>query len=518
MISHYSKKISWLGGRYGVLLLILVVCLLFSAIWTYQLIQGRDRTLEYAQSNTANLVRIIEEANNRTLQAIDLTLNNVEISLQEGRWAEDFDIETYLRSLLRESPQIREVAFADSNGKIITSSRRGQSSPLSITDSIFFKQATQGTLPPFFISTPLQGRLLGDVAIGSHWHLIMARAVSDDDGGFKGVVLAVINPGFFQELIHALDIGENGYVAYYRYDGKLLMSGDSTSIKLGDNLHVNDVIFSEHLSYQEWGTFIQKGNTDESTDHIISYRATSRWPVLIAVGLDQEEVLLSWRAEARRFSLLMAGSLLVLTILAVIVYSQHVAQEKLSLKLLEAHHDVLTGLPSLRLCIDRLSNALLRARREEDVLAVFFVDLDGFKAINDTHGHGGGDYVLQQIAGRLSASVRQMDTVGRLGGDEFLIVLPMVKNAKIVERIAVNIMNNIRKPLLWNGEQLSVSASIGISMFPGDGADANELIKKADHAMYRTKYNGKNNFRLASVETQARKNNIVPESDRDSKG
>lgn len=502
MIPYFFRKRSWLGGRYGVLLLVLVVCVLFSAIWTYQLVQGRERTLDFAESNTANLVRIIEEANNRTLQAVDLTLNNVEISVKQGCWPENYDAEAFLRSLLRESPQIREVAFADSSGKIITASRREFSSLLSIADEDFFKQAAEGTLAPFFISTPRQGRLLGDVALGSHWHLIMARAVFNDAGGFKGVALAVINPGFFQELIHALDIGDNGYVAYYRYDGELLMSGDSTSVQLGDNNNVNDIIFSQYLPHQEWGTFIQQENQDESTAYIISYRATSRWPVLIAVGLKQDEVLFPWRDEVKDFSLIMLGSLVVLIGLAVIVYSQHVAQDEMSLKLVEAHHDVLTGIPALRLCLDRLSNALLRARRENDVLAVFFVDLDGFKAINDKFGHEAGDFVLQQIALRLGSSVRQMDTVGRLGGDEFLIVLPNIKNVKIVERIAQNIVNNIRKPMCWSDENLLISASIGIAMYPDDGIGVDELIKKADQAMYRTKHNGKNHYRLASTHEQ----------------
>ena len=480
------------------MLLVLVVCLLFTGIWTYQLLQGKERAIALAQANTANLVRIIEEANNRTLQAIELTLNNVQISVKQGRWTAGYDANAYLQSLLRESPQIREVAFADTTGRVTTTSRREVPGTLSIEHETYFTRALEGTLPPLFISTPRPGRLLGDDSPGGQWHLIMARAVLDDSGVFAGVALAVINPGFFQELIYALDIGKNGYVAYYRYDGNLLMTSDSISVWLDDDNQATNPIFAQYLPEQEWGTFVQRQSANHSSAYIISYRATSRWPVLIAVGLEQEEFLAPWRREARDFSFLMAGSLGVLIGLAVIVYSQHLSQEKMAQKLMEAHHDALTGIPSLRLCLDRLSNALLRARRENDMLAVFFVDLDGFKSINDNHGHDAGDYVLQQVAKRLSSCVRQMDTVGRLGGDEFLIILPKIKDSSIVERIGKSVIESVKKPIQWKEKKVSVSASVGIAVHPNDADEAGELIQKADKAMYKAKRNGKNRYALAS--------------------
>ena len=477
--------------------LVLVVCFLFAGIWTYQLLQGKERAIAFAQANTANLVHIIEEANNRTLQAIDLTLNNVEIGIKRGRWTEGYDANTYLQSLLNESPQVREVAFADKSGRVMVTSRGKLPENLSVKDETYFKKAQGGTLPTLCISSPQSGRLLGDVAHTGQWHLIMARAVYNDDGGFAGVALAVINPSFFQELIYALDIGKKGYVAYYRYDGILLMTSDSTSLDLDDANPANDLIFSEYLPKKEWGTFTLEKSEDDSSAYIISYRATSRWPVLVVVGLDQSEVLAPWLQEVRDFTILIVVSILILLCLSVIVFRQHLSKERMALKLMEAHHDVLTGIPSLRLCLDRLSNALIRAQREGDVLAVFFIDLDGFKAINDNHGHEAGDYVLQEVARRLDLCVRQMDTVGRLGGDEFLIILPKINDFSIVERIGASVTTSIRKPIHWKNEQVSVSASVGIALYPRDGNETEQLIKKADEAMYEAKSNGKNQYALA---------------------
>lgn len=497
MFQYHISKTSWLGGRYGLLFLVLTVCLLFTGIWIYQILQGRERAISLAQANTANLVRIIERANNRTIQAIDLTLGNMVTGVKRGRWTTSHDTNAYFRSLLRESPQVREVAFADSSGRIISTSRRDTSTSLSIKEETYFKKASKGILPPLFISTPRPGRLLGDMSSQGHWHLIMCRAVFNDGGDFAGVALAVINPGFFQELIQALDIGSKGYVAYYRYDGKFLMSSSQASMQLGDDNHVNDLLFTQYLPKQEWGTFTESHKGVNSHTYIISYRATSRWPLLVTVGLEQDEILKPWRQETRDFSLLMAGSLLIVLLLAVMVYKQQLLQEKMSKKLTEAHHDALTGIPSLRLCLDRLASALSRAARENnELLAVFFIDLDGFKAINDDHGHEAGDYVLQQVAGRLSSCVRQMDTVGRLGGDEFLIILPKIKDVSVLEKIGKKVVRSVNKPIQWKKKSLSVSASVGIAIHPGDGNEAGQLIKKADQAMYAAKKCGKNRCAL----------------------
>ena len=501
-MSHFfTPKISWLGGRYGVLFLAFVVCLFFVGIWTYQLLQGRERAIASAQVNSENLVRIIEEVNNRTIQAVDLTLTNVATSLKPGGWAEGYDPNSFLRSLLSEAPQIREVAFADVTGRISAISRRGALGVLSIEHETYFSQAREGTLPPLYISTPRPGRLLGQVSqdsvITGQWHLIMARSVFNDAGVFAGVALAVINPGFFQEQIHALDIGINGFVAYYRYDGTLLVTSNISSLHFCNTTQANHPLFTKYLPEQEWGTFIRAPRGAGEATYIISYRATSRWPLLVTVGLNQGDALAPWRLEVRDFSILMAGSLMVLLGLAVMVYRQHVSQEKMALELVAAHHDPLTGIPSLRLCLDRLSNALLSARRENDSLAVFFIDLDGFKEINDKYGHSAGDYVLKEIAKRLKGCVRQMDTVARLGGDEFLIVLPKIKDISVVGNIGDKVIESVRKSIQWKGDLLSVSASVGIALHPKHGDEPEQLIKKADKAMYEAKRNGKGQVALA---------------------
>ena len=125
-----------------------------------------------------------------------------------------------------------------------------------------------------------------------------------------------------------------------------------------------------------------------------------------------------------------------------------------------------------------------------------FIDLDGFKAVNDTLGHDAGDYVLKQVAQRLLLSVRETDTVARVGGDEFLIIASEINAPENVEQIAEKVIQLVSRPIIFNGQQAVVSTSIGIALFPDHGEDMNQLIKLADEAMYKVKNSGKNNFRF----------------------
>ena len=160
----------------------------------------------------------------------------------------------------------------------------------------------------------------------------------------------------------------------------------------------------------------------------------------------------------------------------------------------QAYHDLLTGLPNRALFHDRLTNTISNARRDDDKLAILFLDLDRFKVVNDTLGHSVGDELLKQVANRLKSCLREGDTVARLGGDEFIILLPHVDSASVAEVVGKKLVETIKSPFIVDGNELFVTGSIGISMYPEDGATADLLIKNSDTAMYFTKEQGKNNF------------------------
>ncbi len=161
-----------------------------------------------------------------------------------------------------------------------------------------------------------------------------------------------------------------------------------------------------------------------------------------------------------------------------------------------AHHDTLTGLPNRRLMQDRLNQAILQARRKQKHVALLFLDLDRFKLVNDTLGHETGDYVLRDIAKRLNKAVREGDTVSREGGDEFLIILPDLDKPEAAQQVATKILNELAKPIEVSGHELTVTASIGISHYPNDATDVQQLLKHADSAMYQAKDAGRNTARF----------------------
>ena len=168
-------------------------------------------------------------------------------------------------------------------------------------------------------------------------------------------------------------------------------------------------------------------------------------------------------------------------------------------KMLEslALQDPLTGLANRRLLVDRMSMAVAQARRNKGHMAVVFMDLDGFKQINDTLGHGAGDILLKTVARRLTGTVREEDTVARLGGDEFVMSLPHIHGEADAARMAAKIIDAVSQPLEIEGRTVRVTTSAGIGIFPENGKDADTLMKAADGALYEAKRSGKNGYRIA---------------------
>jgi diguanylate cyclase (GGDEF)-like protein len=161
-----------------------------------------------------------------------------------------------------------------------------------------------------------------------------------------------------------------------------------------------------------------------------------------------------------------------------------------------AEHDLLTGLPNRALLTDRLMQSILLAKRHGNKVALMFLDLDHFKHINDTMGHAIGDELLQSVAKRLQASVRTSDTVSRHGGDEFVVLLPEVEDVQSAAHSAEKLIQSVGEPHVIAGQELRVTLSIGISMYPDDGVEADVLMRNADIAMYQAKKAGRNSYEI----------------------
>jgi diguanylate cyclase (GGDEF)-like protein len=157
-----------------------------------------------------------------------------------------------------------------------------------------------------------------------------------------------------------------------------------------------------------------------------------------------------------------------------------------------AHHDHLTGLPNRTLFSDRLQQALAIAKRDKGNFAIMFIDLDKFKPVNDVFGHHIGDLLLKEAAERMLECIRESDTVARLGGDEFVVLLPFIENEQDALLVAEKIRHILNQPFALLGNQMSISSSTGIVVYPEHGSNEAELTKNADVAMYHVKESGRN--------------------------
>jgi diguanylate cyclase (GGDEF)-like protein/PAS domain S-box-containing protein len=206
-----------------------------------------------------------------------------------------------------------------------------------------------------------------------------------------------------------------------------------------------------------------------------------------------------WQPEEIDF----ASGVATMVALAIEASQRHDAEDRL-MRL--AHFDSLTGLPNRNLLNDRLRQALAFAARHRVRVALMFLDLDRFKNINDSLGHHVGDQILKEVAGRLTRTLRTGDTVARLGGDEFVIVLSEIREASDAALVAQNLLNELAPPCFVDGRELHVSASIGITLFPDDGREADILMKNADAAMYHVKDGGRNGFQFFAAKMNQQAN------------
>ncbi len=214
-------------------------------------------------------------------------------------------------------------------------------------------------------------------------------------------------------------------------------------------------------------------------------------PILVLTGLD-DEVLAVQAVQQGAQDYLVKGQVDGNLLVRAMRYAIERKRAEETIRQL-AYHDFLTGLPNRRLFHDRLNVEIARAHRNRQKLAVMLLDLDNFKDVNDTLGHSVGDQLLQAVGERLTSLLRQSDTVARMGGDEFMLILPESDGDEDAVAVAVKVLEAFRKPFEFDGHQVRITTSVGIALYPDDGEDWDTLMKNVDIAMYRAKDRGRDN-------------------------
>ncbi|NOR57666.1 MAG: EAL domain-containing protein [Sulfurimonas sp.] len=286
-------------------------------------------------------------------------------------------------------------------------------------------------------------------------------------------------------LKEAQRIAKVGSWEYNVVDGNLLLSDEIYRI-LG-------VKFGTSIKWKDFLNFISKDDYDnviKTIDNAIKHG--SKFNIKYALTLkNKNEIFVQTRGKVRK----KAGGNVRITAVSMDI-TNDIKNKKTIEKL--AYYDSLTGLANRTLLRDRMHKAIQYAKREETKLAIIFLDLDHFKLINDTLGHSVGDDLLIHIAEILKVHIRESDTLSRLGGDEFVILLPSVKSNFDAQTIAAKIQQTLQSKHDIGDHQLYITSSIGVSLYPEHGENAEELIRNADTAMYEAKNNGRNNYSIYS--------------------
>jgi diguanylate cyclase (GGDEF)-like protein len=502
-----------------------------------------------------NLSLILAEQAERTFNSVDLVISSVAQGVgAEGvtdgasfdRIMASREVHLFLQQKMSGLPQIDAITVISRDGKLINFSRFWPAPAADVTDRDYFRALQGDTGLNSYVSEPVQNRVTGS------WVIFLAHRVSATNGAFLGIVLGAIEMRYFEDFYRAISLGEGGSIALQQMSGQLLVRFPPTDT-IGKVFSNSQRLLPDGIS----GALRESSPIDGQMRLKAAHRLAN-YPVLAIATKTQEVALANWRGIARLMTLGALGCAVAIAVAAFAFGRQwkqkaRLADSQAALARQEeratamrtamhlaaattlrvahaAEHDFLTGLPNRLLLNDRVGQAIALAQRHQKHTAVLFLDLDGFKHINDSLGHGVGDKLLQSIAKRLAACIRSSDTVSRQGGDEFVVLLSEMEQSadaaiaasRIVQAVTgphsidqhdvhVNVAITAGRMLQAVGEphsidhhDLYVTASIGVSVYPDDGLDAETLIKNADTAMYQAKEGGRQSYRFFEPEMNIR--------------
>ena len=473
---------------------IFVLLLIWATTWTVIRVAhaGAERaaiiaTRETTETYVAQVVRALRE--------IDQTLKFVKYAYESKR---KYDVLQELRNGELLPPEvIFSVSIADTKGNILASTRKVDRT--NVADREYFQTAR--SIDSMVVGMPRKSKESGE------WRIRFGRRLDNPDGTFAGVVLVGVDASYFVSNYETSRMGEHGVLGLLGTDGTFRARRTGDEISAADN-----VVYGQAAPQDEEPEIAVRRTRSvwDGVERFTSVVPLNIYSLTAVVGLSVDEQLAPVDAQIRTYLYWAAfSSLLVLAILGVIGRlswqltinrrrnAEARAQHAEHVEYL-AYHDTLTALPNRSMFTRLLTQSIGHAQRYGSKLALLFIDLDRFKQINDTLGHDAGDQLLQEVAARLKTCLRESDMVARLGGDEFVALLPELKREPYAASVAQKILSSLAKPFLLRGQECRVTASIGISTFPDDGTDVDELTKCADIAMYQAKEAGKNNFQFYS--------------------
>ena len=472
---------------------------LFSFVLFAILLAGYlDETYREGISSAANESRnhawILSEQARSVFEAADDELLNMEEFLKQSDFtphkqgvpdARSARIHEVFKSYTTKRKFLDALNAFDENGRLLYSSVEPLPA-INIADRPYFKEIK--TLPELerIFSDPLISRTTNKPTI------IISRRYLSADGKFIGTIQAYVGLNQFVSVYRSLHIGKRGVISMRTANAFIRMAQYPVVSEQQEPLTqpLDHPLKPYFARGQLQGTLDLVSPLDHER-RIVSFHRVGDYPFYIVIGCAVKDYEARWRIRAIIFTLSLIGYGLILLLFVRDVTEGKMQEQKF---LHKAHHDHLTGLPNRLLFLDHLEHAVLRAKRHQQKMAVLFLDLDGFKKVNDTLGHDVGDLLLVEASRRLKVITRSSDTVARMGGDEFTFVLNDIGDDANAAAVADKIIAELAQPFVLQGHHCHIGGSIGIAVYPADAHDFDTLIKQADEAMYAVKKSGKNSY------------------------
>ncbi|MFT0532685.1 diguanylate cyclase domain-containing protein [Castellaniella hirudinis] len=479
-----------LSAAVGLLFLAVIAFIWFAVI--HRVYTEREQAVQAAMQANANLAMAFEQELYRTLKSAEQVAAFVRE--ETARRPGAFSLKDWLdRDVIRE-PIFTIISIVDANGAILDSTQSA-TGPVNYADRDFFLAQRDAAHDTLYVNRPVLGRISGQ------WRIPLSLRITRPDGGFGGVVVVAINPLDLSAFYRQAALGGQDLLAVVGLDGRVRIRQTGQQVEMDESADALPGFQRQQARRND--NFVDAGGAG-GVRRLISYRTLADYPLMVVVGTAYDDAIAAAQLRQAHYLwvtgaatlILLAGALGIVLGLAR-QRATHLALQASETRLTHAAtHDPLTGLANRVLFQDRCQRALASARRHRRTLVLLYLDLDGFKAVNDQYGHACGDLLLRQVAQRLTAQVRagSDDTIARLGGDEFALILGNLPEHNAAERLIQDILAALARPYDLDGRPTRISASIGAVRYPQHGDDLDTLVGHADTAMYAAKHTGRGQF------------------------
>ena len=461
---------------------VVLLAVIWIAVW-HQLETERHTLDRDVAQDTANLALAFEQNVARTASEIDHLLKFLRRSYERNGFKDEWP--SLVKDEYTVNEQTVQIAIINAQGMMITSTAMlYPPKPVDLGDREHFRVHARSQRDELFISKPVVGRASGK------WSVQFTRRFAGSDGGFAGVIVVSLDPTHLSRAYGSLNLGEGGGLALIGRDD-IIRAGTgiyAKSLGLGMREHIQN----GPTEYSPDGTELVMADIDGHKRRL-AFRSVRGYPLTVIVAGRDVQQDVAWLRKERNY---IGGASILSILIMVAVLGSFRSRRQHEAELMRlARHDTLTDLPNRVQFHHAMDHALGQVNGSTS-FALHLIDLDGFKTVNDTHGHGLGDKLLNAVADRLRATIRPSDAAARLGGDEFAIVQTGLRSRDDAAGLAKRICGVLSEPYEIDNLRIIISCSIGIAVAGEATQSSTELMKEADLALYTVKADGRGAFRF----------------------